>query len=282
MTVNQRINFIIEQKGLNKNSFSVAIGIQPQTLHHIVGGRLTKPSFEVLQKIISTYSDINPSWLITGKGDFLLSPTLSPILSPNQNLGPKDQVQIYGSSKLPPLTVTLDATGKENIVLVDVKAAAGYPQGYLEPSFFKKLPVFSLPGANFHNGTFRAFEVEGDSMFNTLFHGDWVVCRYCTSIDEIREGYIHVVVTATEVVVKRILNRIGKYGKLILKSDNANYPPRELQSQDVQEVWLVKSFIGFNMPNRNLDVVKRLGSLETEVLDINTRLKAIESGKKHN
>ena len=68
MLVQDRILQIIESKGLNKNSFSNSIGIQPQTLHHIVGGRRTNPSFEVIERIISTYSDINAKWLITGEG----------------------------------------------------------------------------------------------------------------------------------------------------------------------------------------------------------------------
>lgn len=72
MAVQDRILELIEHKKLNKNSFSKAIGVSPQTLHHIVGGRRTKPSFEVLQKIMQTYSDISPNWMITGQGEMLI------------------------------------------------------------------------------------------------------------------------------------------------------------------------------------------------------------------
>ena len=36
MDVRERISQIIEIKKLNKNSFSKKVGIQPQTLHHII------------------------------------------------------------------------------------------------------------------------------------------------------------------------------------------------------------------------------------------------------
>jgi Helix-turn-helix. len=74
MNIQDRILEIIKIKGLNKNSFSSTTNIQPQTLHHIVSGRRTNPSFEVIHKIISTFSDINPRWFITGEGDMTLLP----------------------------------------------------------------------------------------------------------------------------------------------------------------------------------------------------------------
>lgn len=85
-SIQERIKDLIEKKGLNKNSFSNMIGIQPQTLHHIVSGRMTKPSFEVIQKIVSTFSDINPAWLITGEGDmfcvYKYTPENTPVHTP--------------------------------------------------------------------------------------------------------------------------------------------------------------------------------------------------------
>lgn len=68
MSINERILHLIKLKGYNKNSFSRKIGIKPQTLHHIISGRKTKPSFNVIEKIVSTFVDINAKWLITGLG----------------------------------------------------------------------------------------------------------------------------------------------------------------------------------------------------------------------
>jgi hypothetical protein len=71
-TINLRIAKIIEHYGLNKNSFSKRIGIDNNvTIGNIVGGRLNKPSFEVLEKIMLLFDSINAEWLITGKGEML-------------------------------------------------------------------------------------------------------------------------------------------------------------------------------------------------------------------
>jgi hypothetical protein len=68
-TINERLGLLIEALKLNKNSFSIKIGVDSTVIHNIVGGRLTKPSFEVLEKILLANDNINLEWLILGKGD---------------------------------------------------------------------------------------------------------------------------------------------------------------------------------------------------------------------
>lgn len=72
-SVNQRIKSVVEYKKMNNNSFSKLINFTPQTLHNITSGKMHKPSYEVLESIISACPDINPVWLITGKGEMIES-----------------------------------------------------------------------------------------------------------------------------------------------------------------------------------------------------------------
>jgi transcriptional regulator with XRE-family HTH domain len=51
------------------------------------------------------------------------------------------------------------------IQLVPVKAAAGYLAGYADPEFLDELNTFTLP--MLAPGTYRAFEIVGDSMLPT-------------------------------------------------------------------------------------------------------------------
>jgi phage repressor protein C with HTH and peptisase S24 domain len=181
-------------------------------------------------------------------------------------------------SELPTIT-TVDEFGNDNIVMVDVKAAAGYVTRHLEPSYMQSLQAFKLPGPQFRNASYRAFEVSGDSMFDTLYHGDWVICQHVDGFSNIRDGYIHVIVTHEEVMVKRILNRVEKRQKLILQSDNEAYPPRELDAAEVQEIWLVKCFMGFNMPNRRIEVKKVLNDIQVKLLEHESRMSRLEKKK---
>ena len=62
---------IDSQLGGNKKKFAEKIGFAPQVVFNIVSGRKSKPSFDVLEAIISSFDEISPEWLLTGKGAML-------------------------------------------------------------------------------------------------------------------------------------------------------------------------------------------------------------------
>ena len=60
---------------MNKNSFSVKLGVSPTIIHNIIDGRGSKPSYEVLHKIVTTFKNVNAYWLLMGEGDMLIQST---------------------------------------------------------------------------------------------------------------------------------------------------------------------------------------------------------------
>ncbi len=64
-----RIEILIEKKcdGTSKK-FAEEVGIQPGTISNILKDR-NKPSLDVMQRILHHYLDVNPEWLILGKGE---------------------------------------------------------------------------------------------------------------------------------------------------------------------------------------------------------------------
>lgn len=55
----------------NKREFSIKVGISPTVIENVVGSRKGNPSFEVLNKILYAFENINPDWLLTGSGSML-------------------------------------------------------------------------------------------------------------------------------------------------------------------------------------------------------------------
>jgi transcriptional regulator with XRE-family HTH domain len=66
--IQERIIKIIEAEGINRSNFSKKISIMPQTLHNIVSGRRTNPSYDIINSILKAYPNISARWLITGEG----------------------------------------------------------------------------------------------------------------------------------------------------------------------------------------------------------------------
>lgn len=68
MNINERIAYIIDnESNANKKKFAETIGFAPQVINNIVSGRKSKPSFDVLEAICTSFVDINPQWLLTGE-----------------------------------------------------------------------------------------------------------------------------------------------------------------------------------------------------------------------
>lgn len=68
MNINDRLKVLIESLGLNNNLFAKQIGVNPVVTHNIISGRKTKPSSDVLEKILLSFDNINAEWLVCGKG----------------------------------------------------------------------------------------------------------------------------------------------------------------------------------------------------------------------
>lgn len=67
-----RIQKIIEDKNLSPSNFADEVGLNRAVVSHILHGR-NKPGLENLQRILATYPDINPGWLISGIGSMYLN-----------------------------------------------------------------------------------------------------------------------------------------------------------------------------------------------------------------
>lgn len=256
--VAHKIRAIIEEFRLNNYSFSKRIGVTSTTVDSIVNGRpqpdgtrkKTKPGYDVLKAIIEEF-DIDPDYLF-GKSNQMLKVVSSSTPS-------------YSGM---PQVVAVNQTGNENVVYVPIKARAGYLNGYGDAEYIETLPSFNMP--HLTNGSYRCFEVYGNSMVRTFFDGDLVFGKYVESLNDIKDGRIYVIVSKNDgIVLKRVINRIEERGKLILKSDNknGNYPTYTIDAEEVMEVWYVTMFASKQMPEP-VDVYDRLHELESQLVEL--------------
>ncbi|MBQ6097956.1 MAG: hypothetical protein IJK99_09435 [Bacteroidales bacterium] len=67
-TVKERLIFFLEQRRVSKKRFGESIGMSSSYVDSI--RRSISP--EILEKIMDEYPDLNPVWLLTGRGDWLV------------------------------------------------------------------------------------------------------------------------------------------------------------------------------------------------------------------
>ncbi len=173
----------------------------------------------------------------------------------------------YTGSNIRILPIVVDKEENERITFVPIKAAAGYLTKYQDVEYIQQLPSFNLP--NLKDGTYRAFEVEGDSMKPTIHAGDIVICRYVENWYHLMDNKIYLVagIDGIGIVVKRLINRIKKENKIILCSENDFYPAFELPANEIFEIWEVKVKVSTNLePPLYLD--NRLRRLEENISSV--------------
>lgn len=188
---------------------------------------------------------------------------LEPSLQTPEPPRPADRLRV--------LALTVDKEQNENIELVPLKASAGYLNGYADAEFIEELPKFRLPMLG-SGGTYRAFEIEGDSML-PIASGTVIVGRYVDDWLTLKDGTPCVVVSAKEgIVFKRVFNRLKQGAMLTLHSDNPVYSPYEIDVEDVLEIWEAKAYISSTFPIADLSL-NRLASI---VLDLQQQMTTLK------
>jgi len=242
----------------NLQEFSEITGTNKAGISDIKADR-KKISLDNLVQLVGFAPEIAIEWLTIGSGSMIKSDFSTDVR----------QLKVSESETVlqrMPSVVTTDNEGRDNIALVPVKAAAGYLNGYGDPEYIGQLPTYSLP--NIANGTFRMFQVKGDSMTPTLHDQSMVVGQFVENwVKDIKDDRVYVIISRNDgIIVKRCLNRIKKYGNLYCKSDNRKeYPePIILHPEDIIEVWEYKMHLAYHLPNP-AELHDRVSDLEAEM-----------------
>jgi len=257
MKLNESIRTLRKKLGLTQDQFAAKLGVKRSLIGAYEEGR-AEPRLELLQKMAALGGISLDSFM---EGIMIESP-------PSADLKRGKEV----------LVVTVDEHARDNITLVPHKAAAGYLNGFADPEYVKELTSFRLPLLK--QGSYRAFEISGDSMLPIL-PGTIVIGEFVEDLSDLRNGKTYILVTQREgIVYKRVFNYISENGKLFLVSDNRQYAPFQIAAEEVLEAWAAKAYVSVQFPdidNKNDVSVEQLAAL---VLDLQKELLELKTDKK--
>ncbi|MFD2554712.1 XRE family transcriptional regulator [Sphingobacterium tabacisoli] len=225
--ISSNLKFLRKKSKLTQQQFADVMEIKRASVGAYEEDR-AEPKYELLKKIAEHY-ELSMDELVNDQIDEKWKPV------PKSN-----------ASNLRVLSVTVDGDDRENIELVPTKASAGYLNGYGDPEFVRELPRFSLP--IFKQGTYRAFEIKGDSML-PLPSGSIVVAEYVENWHDVKPGQTYIVLSQNDgIVYKRIAFKYKDDKGLKLLSDNKVYEPYWVAADEILEVWKAKAYISTEFP----------------------------------
>lgn len=189
--IKERIIQVIEYKGIPKEEFYVKIGMTSASFRG--NAKNTPLNSNAIENILSEIPDLNPMWLITGKGEMLfIDNELNSIQAKRKEDIEETRPRIPMDAAAGSLTAAADGVTIDDC---------------------EQLPVIKA----FARYDFTIF-ARGDSMFPEYHSGDELACLYVKNTTFIQWGCCHVLDTIQGIVVKRIYDD-GEY--ILCKSENS-------------------------------------------------------------
>ncbi|TXI14648.1 MAG: hypothetical protein E6Q66_05980 [Pedobacter sp.] len=206
-----RIKQAIDFKGIGVREFCNMIGVSH--------GFLTKEreiGNEKVSKIIDILPEIDPIWLLTGKGEMLAT-------------AQKKEGNTYATPSMKP---------KEGIPLLPIEALANMDSEDIlilqyDCEYFV-IPTFK--GADF------LIAVRGESMSPKYNNGDIVACQKLPLDSFFQWNHIYMLYTEQGPLIKRV-KKSGKEGYISVVSDNLDYEPFELARNHIKLLAIVLGVI---------------------------------------
>lgn len=232
--LNINLRYLREKNKLSQDAVGKILGV----------GRSTYSNYEKESDLPAGYLLKLAQYYQVSADDLLMKDIGAPLFRQQ-----KEKADHILSDDIRVLPITVSNDEKPNIELVPAKAIAGYVSGMKEAEYIAELPRFHLP--KLPEGTYRAFEIDGDSM-PPIQDGYIVVGRFVEHARDLKNGSRYILVLRDKgIVFKKVISELDKSKRLILASDNAEFLPYSVAGKDVLEAWEFAAFIGF--PN-NIDM----------------------------
>lgn len=270
-----RLKQYIDLKKISVSAFERSIGMSNASF-----GKTLKQGKGIgsdkLEKILSVYTDLNPEWLLTGRGEILNTKSTENVTLTKDDtmgdiMGDKRKVQKmspnYRTSFPKTPAPIKDEDGNESILitqrfplrtdhpvelqripLYDFDATAGMVGLFSENNVQYPINYLSIPDLPHVDG---AIFVRGDSMYPLLKSGDIVVYKAVNSLYNIMWGEMYIVdcdLDGDDYTAVKFLNKVeGDDSQALLVSHNPHHAPKAIPLSAIRALAIVKASIRYNV-----------------------------------
>jgi phage repressor protein C with HTH and peptisase S24 domain len=229
----------------------------------------------MLMRVVENCPDINPEWLLTGRGEMLRPPEKTPAIYDGDSQ--KDKMRAINET----MAVYEDRNKSLiSIPIVDVSAAAG--NGFFNPDSPDQTGEINIPASMLAKraGNYYCCLVRGDSMYPTLLDRDYIIFRLLHPGEwmDIRDNEVYFIIDRFgSAYVKRVANRLKDGNCIVCRSDNkdVNFADFNIMSDEIGHIYHVECRLSNNMSNINMPYYDRLMVMEDKLNKVIAKLENI-------
>jgi hypothetical protein len=233
-TIADRLNQLVDHfcKG-NKTAFGRAADIQSGVLAGIVGGRGSKPGFELLQRILTAYSTVEPNWLLFGNGPMLKDS----VESTTKYSGYLGAAPILSAGNNVPV-IALKSRQMKYYFSRDEKSNPETASYYESDAIESMLIPRSILGDGV-DGEFIGFPVMHSMMEPLYEYGDTIICK-----ESKPKNWFQIAKSSIVIIMSKshpfLMGRFGfsdDHSTVNLSFDERSWNDISLITNDIKEVW---------------------------------------------
>lgn len=235
--IKERVLEIPVIKGVSKEKFFSDLGV---TYGNFKGKAKEKSlSSDVLAKIVTSFPDINPTWLLTGEGN----------MTNDSYSMKKEDFNVFNDHSVSYGNASDKKLETQSVPLYNIEAAAGIVTLFNDVNHQHPIDYISIPNLPKCDG---AVYVAGDSMYPLLKSGDIIMYKQALDLSNTiffwGEMYlIGLDHDGDDLVVVKYIQKSEKgddYVKLV--SQNQHHDPIDLHKSKIRALALVKASIRIN------------------------------------
>lgn len=206
---------LLDKKVANLSDFAKKVGISNSMMTEIVKRR-SNVGIKVIQNTVNTFDMISPDWIITGRGK--MTEFFIPEIKYSKNADEEWAIKTHGTPLIPSEAFAGLSYGNITILEADIK------EYYYIPDF---------TDVDF------MIRIKGDSMAPNFNSGDVIACKKIQESKFIQWNKVHVIATKEQGVLIKRLKKSQNKNCLIAISDNINYDPFEIPSDEILNLAIV-------------------------------------------
>lgn len=231
--VSERVGQYIERKGISYYAFENSLNASRGSISKAVKEGKSIGS-NVLETIMSVYTDLNPNWLLTGQGEMFNG----------------DDAFLANKEIASFRLKTDNAIDSQQIPLYDIEAVAGLVPLFSEKGNQTPIDYISIPRLPKCDG---AIYVTGDSMYPLLKSGDIVLYKEVTDFrNEIFWGEMYLIsldISGEEYITVKYIQKSEHEGCVRLVSQNKHHQDKDVEFGKIKALALVKASVRINSMN---------------------------------
>lgn len=222
------------------------------------------PTYETLIRAARYYNK-SYEWMLHGN-DYVEKHKFPQDKTPNS--GPEMDIIINDVKKV-------KASAKSKWVLIDREEKQNYVQNAFDEQYISRLPSYETPVFSSGDVIFRAFTMDDQSMYPILCQDDIVISCPITQYSEIILNNIYVIVTTTNILIRKINIYSSEKNVFICKSDNPNQPPITIEASDVLQVWKAVSKFSTELFSIVEHLKEEMRKIETIISDLQKKMEGV-------